>query len=470
MLAGTDFMTKTKFGLMAFSLLICAAAFGAVPSFDSFDPVYFSSNNFKITLRTNNLPAATNDYGRSYGGTLVLPEPFVVTATDWNPIVVSGAGTSSANGNYYQLSTNFSAGLPSAIWTNSSGSDFRILYNDPAVVPSIVASNYFAFENAAGNLLYYELVATVPFATWSVQVNGSEPVPLVGTHLPSLISASSLASGGVLTISPGIYDIGYFAWFPTNLTVVAHGAKIIGFNAVDMVHPFGSFAMYGGAISNANLVGGSGGLAGTAFQITHITNFLTLHDVEIFGPSDGLFGFFPADNTTLDILGGTVGGWWDTVVIGKVAGLTNVTGTIIGTRFWNRTNFISTSSSFINASLNRVLIAGCTMNQGIGFTSGAGVNVNDANTTNEINGCVINMQPGIAKVLRTAGRATVDGAPYNAGDYSGTINFVGHIGAVTNNGLTTLTNATLPGTPGTIAAWVNVTNNLGKVGKIPVYY
>lgn len=358
---------------------------------------------------------------------LIQPSTFTLSSSDWAPIVVSNSGTPGADGSYYQSLTNLTAGLPYAVWTNSNGSVYRIVENNTNIVPSSIASNLWTIENTINVNTVYEMLGLVPFGTWSLGdlagTPGVVPTPTVGTHFPSLITVSSSISGGTLTMSPGLYDLGYYAWFPTNLTVVAFGTKIIGFNAVDMVHPFGKFVMYGGSISNANVIGGN--IGGTAFQITHITNALTLHDVEIFGPSDGLFGNFNSDNLTLDILGGLYGGWWDTIVIGKAAGLTNVTGSIIGARFWNRTNFISASSSFINATLNRVLISGCTMNMGIGFTGGAGVNVNDANTTNEINGCAINMQPGCSKILQTAGKVIVNGSPYDPVDYSGTVTFTG---------------------------------------------
>jgi len=48
--------------------------------------------------------------------------------------------------------------------------------------------------------------------------------------------------------------------------------------------------------------------------------------------------------------------------------------------------------------------------------------------------------------------------------------FTGNGDRITNTGVTITTNATLPVNASTIRAWMNVTNDQGKVGKIPVYY
>lgn len=109
-------MTKTKFSLLAFSLLICAAAFGAVPSFDSFDPVYFSSNNFKITLRTNNLPSGTNS-------SLVAP----ITSANTNRIYLALSSISAINGVYDWSGTAYTNGHGEGIVYNTeNGPGFEL--------------------------------------------------------------------------------------------------------------------------------------------------------------------------------------------------------------------------------------------------------------------------------------------------------------------------------------------------------
>lgn len=358
---------------------------------------------------------------------LIQPSIFTIGADDWSPVVISGAGTAGANGNYYLSVSNFVAGVGHAVFTNANGSAYRLVFNNTNFVTSLIVSNYWTIENTINVNINYEIVSPTPFGTWSISSSGGTsgvaPVPTVGTHLPSLITASLNLSSGNLVLTPGVYDIGYYAWFPTNLTVIAHGATVQGFNAVDMIHPYGSFKLYGGTFTNGHLIGGT--IGGTLLQITHITNSLVIHDATLFGPTDGLFGNFNADNTVLDFIGNDIGGWWDTIVVGKASGLTNVTGRIIGNHFWSRTNQVSAMSIAIGAQLNYVSIAGNVIEQGIGFTGGSGINIGDANTTNEINGNVIRMQAGVTKIVQSAGRAIVNGSPYDPSDYSGTVTFSG---------------------------------------------
>jgi len=54
------------------------------------------------------------------------------------------------------------------------------------------------------------------------------------------------------------------------------------------------------------------------------------------------------------------------------------------------------------------------------------------------------------------------------GDGNGLTN--GNLNTWTNSGWTTTTNGTAPSDGATIKAWMNVTNNSGKLGKVPVYY
>lgn len=354
---------------------------------------------------------------------LVKSTPFTITSNDFNPIVVSGAGTAAANGSYVLISSNLVAGLPYAVWSNSvsAANTYRLVYNNTNIVPSSIFSNFWTIENTINVNFAYDMSGpSIPFGTWEVSgaggTPGAAPAPSIGTHQPDLITLSAQAANGTLTVSPGVYDLGGYIWYPTNLTVMAYGADIRTANAILGLQPVGSFQMIGGSFSN-------GGWGSVCLNLGTSTNYVYLLGVKMFGLTDTINGTINSDNFTLSVISCELGDNWDVITFAKVSSLSNVVFNCIGSKLYSVTNGESLASSIITPGANQTRVVGCYLEQGLGFTSGAGVLAATANTTNEINGCVIVMRGGLPKVQQASGTVIVDGYPYNASDYKGSINF-----------------------------------------------
>lgn len=403
-----------------------AASWGAVTS----DIQLLQAQAWLLSSIQTNLAGG---FGNSSPNVLVQPTSWY-SASDWNPIVVFGAGTSAANGSYYQATTNTVSGLPYAVWTNSTGSSYRLVLNNTNFVPSSIFSNLWTIESTINVNFAYDLAGpTVPFGTWEVSglggTPGSVPIPSFNPR-PPIIVASSNAANNMLTLSPGVYDNAGYIWYPTNLTVIAVGAVINSMNGVKGLQPVGSFQMIGGNFTNGAYIAPGTGAVALGFDTS--TNYVSLFLTKMFGPTDTLSGTIPSDNFTLSVISSELSGWWDVATFAKAANLSNVVFTTIGSKYISKTNGISSGSVLITPGANQTMVVGCYLEQGLGFTAGAGLAALNANTTNEINGSVIIVRGALPKIQQSAGVVLVDGQPYDVTDYSGTIKFSASVFFPTN--------------------------------------
>lgn len=169
-------MKLTKFSVMTTSVLFCASAFGATPTFDSFDTNYFSSNNFKISLKTNNLPSGGGLTPQAFTTNAVpfayqTNETHTLPAMNTNAYFMSGAGDSGVNG-FYQMKGTF-GGI--TVWTNNNGQ--AGLARDLA---GAVFVHAVSITNSAGSVRYDKdddnpITSSGP---WDV-INGTAPAPTV---------------------------------------------------------------------------------------------------------------------------------------------------------------------------------------------------------------------------------------------------------------------------------------------------
>lgn len=166
-------MKLTKFSVMATSVLFCVAAFGAIPTFDSFDTNYFSSNNFKISLKTSNLPGGSNQTAVQYLSIQTTNESYGYT--DTNTIYITLAGSAGVSGFY----TNKSRTADNHdVWTNAAGT-FGV-FHDP---DGSAGDNAWMITNSAGSILYDadaqgNSLGLVPGESWTRQA-GVNPAPTV---------------------------------------------------------------------------------------------------------------------------------------------------------------------------------------------------------------------------------------------------------------------------------------------------
>lgn len=364
-------------------------------------------------------------YGASSPNALVQPNPNWFSASDWNPIVVFNCGTPAANGSYFQSATNTVAGLPYAVWTNSTGSSYRLVLNNTNIVPTSIFSNLWTIESTINVNFAYDMQGpTVPFGTWEVSglggIAGVSPSPSFNPRPPILVGSSN-AANSVLTISPGLYDHGGYVWFPTNQIVLALGATISTMNGNEGLHPVGSFQMYGGSFSNGAWFGvGSGSVC---VRLNDTTNYVSFFLSKLFGLTDTISGTINSDNYTLSINCSELGDNWDVVTFAKVTALSNVVFTAVGSKFYSKTNGISTASSLITPGANQTRVSGCYLEQGLGFLTGGGLLALTANTTNEVNGCVVITRNNDPKYQQSNGTLIVDGVPVDITDYTGNITF-----------------------------------------------
>lgn len=285
------------------------------------------NENGQIINPTNFYSAnSTNLIYTVLGTNHVRPSSLVLSSSDWNPIVVSGAGTSGANGNYYQSVSNLISGIPYAVWTNSSGSSYRIVYNNTNFVPSGgISGNLWTIENTINVNFVYDGFGLTPFLSWEVSSLGGTPgvvpAPQVGNYIPSLISASLLVgSGGTLILDPGIYVMPGFQWLPTNMTIIADGAKLFFDYPGAAVIPWGTFEISGGSIMNTNRLWGFGG---NAFDCSHLTNYFKSYNFTALGGPDTWKGTLDNDNVHIFYNGGEFQTWWDGSSLANGTGHTN---------------------------------------------------------------------------------------------------------------------------------------------------